>query len=83
MSRNLSPKQALQAWAQVKEIAPTDLAIQTGMSYQHAWNIMRGEYPITYETLGKLLVVFGVEGPAPAIAEAMRAEQTNGNGNRK
>ena len=80
-------KQILQDWTRKRNITPALLSKQTGFSYQHAWNIIDGETEISFETLGVLLIVYGIRGPAPAIAKAMREQQrfviaeniTNGN----
>ncbi len=83
----IAPKEILREWTRKRNITPALLAKQTAFSYQHAWNIIDGETEISFETLGVLLIAYGIRGPAPAIAKAMREQQrfviadsiTNGN----
>lgn len=77
MPNSLSPKQALQDWCAKREIGPQQLAEAIKCTYQHAWNLLSGTYPITLPTLARLLIVYGKDGPAPAIAESMKIELNN------
>ena len=69
-----SPKEILRRWAKKNGITPAALAEQSRFTYNHAWKILSGGYPITLETLGRLLLVYGQDGPALEMAEAMRNE---------
>jgi len=61
-------------WAQQNNISATKLAHLTGLTYQHSWSLLRGKR-IRFHTLARLLIVFGEEGPALRIAQAMRASE--------
>lgn len=74
MPKLITPKQILQDWCAQREIGPQQLAEAIKCTYQHAWNVLSGQYPITLPTLARLLVVYGKDGPAVAIAEAMKFE---------
>ena len=69
-----TPKQALRTWAKKNDIYPAKLAHDCCFTPAHAWEILKGDRDITYETLGRLLIAYGVAGPAPEIASAMRQE---------
>lgn len=75
MAKTNTPEKILRAWAKQKGWSASDLAQASGLSYQHAWNLLRGRSRVTYETLGRLLVALNSEGPALAIAEAMKTER--------
>lgn len=74
MPNSTTPKQALRDWCAQRDIGPQQLATAIKCTYQHAWNVLSGEYPITLPTLARLLIVYGKDGPALAISEAMKAE---------
>lgn len=69
-----NPKQALRNWAERNEIYPARLARELHCTEAHAWEILKGDRAITLPTLARLLVVYGKDGPALAIAEAMKVQ---------
>jgi hypothetical protein len=52
---------------------PALVARETGYSYGHVYQVFKGVVPVTAEFVGRLLVTYGVDGPALAIADVMRA----------
>jgi hypothetical protein len=68
---NLTPKQALAAWAEANGIKPTVFARKTGYTYSYAWSILRGNAEITSDALGKIVLAFGADSVKPVI-EAMQ-----------
>lgn len=75
MPKTNTPEKILQAWAKQRGWNASELAAAVGMSYQHAWNLLNGRSRVTYETLGRLLVMLNSEGPAMAIAEAIKTQR--------
>lgn len=85
------PNNLLRKWLAEQGTSIYELMRALGCSYPHAWLIVRGKRDVTPETLGKLLIAFGADGPAPQMAEHMRhlltaghvtvaAPRTNGKG---
>ena len=71
----LAPKGILRKWADDNSISPALLAKQLSCNYSHAWQLLNdADYTINLPTLARLLVVYGKDGPAIAIAEAMKTE---------
>lgn len=66
--------QELVGWMKSRGLTPAKLSRLTGFSYSHCWLLSRGK-PIGYETLARLLIIFGEEGPALRIAQAMRLSE--------
>jgi len=76
-----SPHRTLSRWLKAQKKTTKEFSNETGYSYIHAYQIRRGAEAITDATVGRLLIVYGVEGPAPAIAEVLRGQrEKNGNG---
>lgn len=65
----------LRRWAELGGISPTDFARVTGYSYQHSYNLLRGNGQVTDETLGRVLRTFGNE----AAAEIIQFSRTEDN----
>jgi hypothetical protein len=72
--------QILAVWlkAHDKSIAQLcrDCGYISGYPYQL---LLRHPRPITYEVIGRLLVIYGLDGPAVAMAKAMRQARAGGN----
>ena len=66
--------QELITWMKAQDLTPAKLSRLTGFSYNHCWLLFRGK-AIGLKTLARLLIVFGEEGPALRIAQAMRASE--------
>ncbi len=66
---NLSPKEALQKWADENGITPGAFSEKTGFSYQHSWNLLKGSTSPTDATLGRFVMAYGAEA-AKKIAAA-------------
>lgn len=69
MPKQLTAKEALQNWANDKNITPPTFARDMGYSYNHAYQLLRGESDVTLETLGRFVVAYGLQAAQP-IAEA-------------
>lgn len=65
----MNPKEALQQWANQNGITPPDFARTMGYSYNHAYQLLRGEAEVKIEMLGRFVVAYGTEASKP-IAEA-------------
>lgn len=80
----MKPNAILRKWLATKETSIYQLKQILNCTYAHAWSVVRGKRDVTPETLGKLLIAFGSDGPAPAMAEHMRhllePAHTNGKG---
>lgn len=51
---------ALRKWAEHHSINPADFARVTGYSYNHAFQVLRGKLQASSETIGKILLTYGV-----------------------
>ena len=60
-----TPKAALQAWATANRITPADFSRAMTYSYNHAYQLLRGDAPITDEMLGRFVLAYGFEAAAP------------------
>lgn len=67
----VTPKQALIKWADDKQITPPSFSREMGYTYQHAYQLLRGQADVTFELLGRMAVVYGADTIAP-IVSAMR-----------
>ena len=54
-------KERLIAWAERNGVRPADFARNTGYSYGHAHQLLRGDAAVTNETLGRILTTYGSE----------------------
>jgi hypothetical protein len=71
----------LRRWLKAQKKTTKQFSDETGYSYIHAYQLQRGAEAITDATVGRLLIVYGTDGPAPAIAEVLRTQrEKNGNG---
>jgi plasmid maintenance system antidote protein VapI len=61
----------LNEWCEKNEVSINQFANAIHCEYQHAWNMLRGDQPIT---LARILIFLGPKGPAPAISEAMKSQ---------
>ncbi len=64
VSEPLSPKQALQNWAIGNRITPVMFAAVMGYTYNHAYQILRGNADVTFDVLGRFTVAYGPEAAA-------------------
>lgn len=69
-----APRQALLDWCQQHNVGPQELATGLHCNYQHAWTVLRSRYRISPSLIGRLLIHYGVTGPAPAIAAAFKQQ---------
>jgi plasmid maintenance system antidote protein VapI len=69
---------ALRRWAEEGNISPTDFAQVTGYTYQHAYNLLRGNGQVTDDTLGRILRTYGSE-VAAEIVKLSQAESSTVN----
>lgn len=58
----------------VRSVGKTKSAFNKEMGYSsnQGYLLLAGKRQVTFETVGRLLVVYGSEGPAEKISEAMR-----------
>lgn len=77
MERNLALKAALRKWADDRGLTPADFARATGYSYNHAYQLLKGEMPVTDATVGRLVMVWGA---AVATEMGIVAHQEAANG---
>lgn len=75
-----TPNKILSDWLkeQSKSIAQFQREIGYLSGYGYLLLSSTNPRPITYEVIGRLLIVYGLDGPAVAMAEAMRAARANG-----
>lgn len=52
---------AVRAWAAEKEISPADFARQCGYSYNHAFQMLKGEQTASVETIGRIAINYGAD----------------------
>lgn len=69
----LTPKDALQSWANKNHISPAEFGRKMGYSYNHAYQLMRGEAEVTIDMLGRFMVAYGAD-DAKEIAAAFQDE---------
>lgn len=67
-------RKTLRDWCTRHHIGPQQLADSLHCEYKYAWAVLRGNYRLSLPLLGRLLIVFGPNGPAPAMAAAFKAE---------
>jgi len=54
-------KAGLVAWAERDGISPAEFSRRTGYSYNHAYQLLRGQAAVTTDTLGRVFVAYGME----------------------
>lgn len=54
-------KAALQRWAEEKGISPAEFARALDYSYNHAYQLLRGDLPVTVETIGRMALAFDAQ----------------------
>ena len=79
MAAKQTPNNILSKWMKVHKKNAAEVARETGYTYGHIYQISKGIVPVTPDFVGRLLVVYGVDGPAVEMARLLRAEG-NGNG---
>lgn len=60
-------KAGLRAWAEEMQISPAEFARVTGYSYNHAYQLLRGDAAVTTEVIGKITVTYGPEAAATIL----------------
>ncbi len=58
---------AVRSWASDKSINPADFARQCGYSYNHAYQMLKGEQTASAETIGRIAINYG----ADAVTEVL------------
>lgn len=66
MSESLTA--ALRAWAEEQQISPADFARKMDYSYNHAYQILRGDKVATLETLGRLALKYGADAVSNVVS---------------
>ena len=72
-----TPNELLRRWlkSQHKTVADFNREMGYWSNYAYQLTAVHNPRPITHETIGRLLVTYGLDGPALKIAEAVRKEQ--------
>ena len=60
----LTPKETLKAWAEANQVTPPQFARAMGYTYNHAYQILRGNADVTFDVLGRFTVAYGPEAAA-------------------
>lgn len=68
MTETMTAKQALQDWAAKTRVTPTEFARKMGYTYNHAYQLLRGNVEVTLETLGRFVVAYGAKAAQPIAA---------------
>lgn len=59
--RNTDYKEILKTWAEAHEITPAQLQVFTKYSYQHTWDLLRGNREVNEATIGRILTALPAE----------------------
>lgn len=70
--QNTTTNKILKAWADAFQKTPSVFNAEMGYASDQGYKLLAGERRVTFETVGRLLVVYGAAGPAAQIAEVMR-----------
>ena len=54
-------KTSLREWAEKQNVTPAEFARVTGYSYNHAYQLLRGDAAVTTEVIGRIIVTYGPE----------------------
>lgn len=54
-------KERLQEWAERNGIRPADFAREMGYSYNHAYQLLRGNAEVTTDMLGRMVLAYGAD----------------------
>ena len=76
MNKNKNtPESILQTWVRSQKKSKAQFCRDVGYKSNYGYLLLNASdpRPVTFEVVGRLLVVYGADGPAAAIAEAMRA----------
>lgn len=65
---------AVRSWANEKLISPADFARQCGYSYNHAYQMLKGEQSASVETIGRIALNYGVDDVADVISRINQTE---------
>ena len=73
----VNTNEILRHWlkSQKKSVADFNREMGYWSNYAYQLTAIHNPRPITHETIGRLLVTYGLDGPALKIAEAVRKEQ--------
>lgn len=71
--KNTNLNKLLKAWADELQKSPSVFNAEMGYASDQGYKLLNGKRRMTFESIGRLLVVYGVDGPAMQIADAMRA----------
>lgn len=76
VQKQKEPRQILRSWLKNKGISISQCNRDCGYQSNYMMLITSptNARKMTYEVIGRLLVTYGIEGPAIAIASAMRAD---------
>ncbi len=59
---------AVRSWAIDKEISPAEFARQLGYSYNHAYQMLKGDGAASVETIGRIAINLGTSEVADILA---------------
>jgi len=73
-----TPKTALRAWADSNEVTPAEFGRKMGYTYNHAYQLLRGEAEVTVDMLGRFVVAYGAEASRTIAAAFAQNASPNG-----
>jgi hypothetical protein len=74
-TKHTSAKTALKTWMEQNKITPAVFARATGYSYNHAYQLLRGQARVSEAVVARLLLGFGQQ-IATEVATALRQESS-------
>jgi len=77
-----TPNQLLADWLKARDKSIAQMCRDCGYISGYPYQLLLKAHPrpITHEVVGRLLIVYGLDGPAVAMAEAIRQARADGNG---
>lgn len=67
MAKPKTPKAALVEWAEKNEVTPANFALDMDYTYNHAYQLLRGDAEVTPEMLGRFIITYGTEAAQPLV----------------
>ena len=67
----------LRAWAEQNKISPAEFARAMDYSYNHAYQLLRGNVEVTENTLGRLALAYGADAVAEIVPPDDDSEETD------
>ncbi len=68
--------EGMRGWAERQGIKPADFARKTGYSYQHAYQLLRGNAEVMDETLGRVARCYGLEAVEAILGSSSQQESS-------